>query len=198
VQGRAALLHALAHIEYNAINLAWDAVYRFRNMPADYYADWVRVATEEATHFALLRERLNTLGCEYGDFPAHDGLWDMARRTAHDVLVRMALVPRALEARGLDVTPGMMARLRQAGDPESAHILQTILCDEIGHVAAGTRWFRYVCQQRHLDPLETFRRLLAEFLPGPVRRPLNREARRRAGFSRGELNLLQELSPEVP
>ena len=197
VQGRTALLHALAHIEFNAINLAWDAVYRFRNMPAEFYADWIRIAAEEAIHFALLRQRLNTLGCDYGDFPAHDGLWDMARRTAHDALVRMAIVPRVLEAHGLDVTPGMMARLRQAGDPESARILETILHDEIGHVAAGSRWFRYVCQQRGLDPLQTFRRLLLEYLPAPVRGPLNREARARAGFNREELDLLQGPAPEV-
>lgn len=198
VPGRAALLHALAHIEFNAINLAWDAVYRFRNMPVEFYGDWIRVAAEEATHFVLLRQRLNSHGSDYGDFPAHDGLWNMARRTAHDVLPRMALVPRALEARGLDVTPGMIARLRQAGDPESAHVLETILRDEIGHVAAGTRWYRYICRQRRLDPLETFRQLLAEFMPGPVRGPVNREARQRAGFSRDELNLLQNPSPEPP
>lgn len=197
VAGRAALLHALAHIEFNAINLAWDAVYRFRDMPAAFYDDWIEIAAEEAGHFALLRRCLEGLGCDYGDYPAHDGLWDMARRTAHDVLARMALVPRALEARGLDVTPGMITRLQQAGDPESAGALESILRDEIGHVAVGTCWFQYICRQRELEPLDTYRRLLAEFLPGPVRGPLNRRARQQAGFSRDELDLLEELSQEA-
>ena len=192
--GRAAFLHALAHIEFNAINLAWDAVYRFREMPADFYADWIRVADEEARHFALLRTRLAALGQDYGDFPAHDGLWHMARETAHDVLVRMALVPRVLEARGLDVTPAMIARLQQAGDAESAAILETILQDEIAHVAAGTRWFRYVCRQRGLDPLDTFRVLLTEYAPGRIRPPFNATARQLAGFDPDEMALLEKLA----
>jgi uncharacterized ferritin-like protein (DUF455 family) len=195
-QGRAALLHALAHIEFNAINLAWDAVYRFRDMPQDYYTDWLGVAADEARHFALLRERLRDLGYDYGDFPAHDGLWDMAVRTSHDILVRMALVPRVLEARGLDVTPSMISRLQQLGDMESARILDTILQDEIGHVAAGSRWFNHLCRERGLEPLETFRQLLDEFLPGRVRSPLNVEARTRAGFNDTELELLKTLSME--
>jgi uncharacterized ferritin-like protein (DUF455 family) len=165
-QGRASFLHALAHIEFNAINLAWDAVYRFRGMPLEYYADWVRVADEEARHFTLLKLRLEELGQAYGDFPAHDGLWHMARVTGHDILVRMALVPRVLEARGLDVTPAMIVRLQQAGDAESAAVLETILRDEIGHVQAGTRWFQYVCRQRGLDPLETFAACLPSMHPG--------------------------------
>ena len=131
-QGRAALIHAVAHIEFNAINLAWDAVYRFRGLPRAYYDDWVGVAAEEALHFGLMRDRLRTLGHEYGDFPAHDGLWSMARRTAADPLARMALIPRVLEARGLDVTPGMIARLRSAGDGETADCLEVILRDEVG------------------------------------------------------------------
>jgi uncharacterized ferritin-like protein (DUF455 family) len=193
-QGRAAFLHALAHIEFNAINLAWDAVYRFRGMPAEFYADWIRVADEEARHFVLLNMRLTELGHAYGDFPAHDGLWHMARETAHDVLVRMALVPRVLEARGLDVTPAMIVRLHQAGDDESAAVLETILRDEIGHVQAGTRWFLYVCRQRALDPLEAFRSLLAEYAPGRIRTPFNIAARHQAGFGSDEMALLEDLA----
>jgi uncharacterized ferritin-like protein (DUF455 family) len=193
-QGRASFLHALAHIEFNAINLAWDAVYRFRGMPAAFYADWIRVADEEARHFSLLNQRLEDLGQAYGDFPAHDGLWHMARVTAHDILVRMALVPRVLEARGLDVTPAMIVRLRQAGDAESAVVLETILRDEIGHVQTGTRWFQYVCRERGLDPLATFQSLLAEYAPGRIRAPFNVNARREAGFGSDEMALLEALA----
>jgi uncharacterized ferritin-like protein (DUF455 family) len=193
-QGRASLLHALAHIEFNAINLAWDAIYRFRGMPAAFYADWIRVADEEAHHFSLLNQRLEDLGQAYGDFPAHDGLWHMARVTAHDILVRMAVVPRVLEARGLDVTPAMIVRLQQVGDAESAAVLETILRDEIGHVQAGTRWFQYVCRQRGLDSLETFRNLLAEYAPGRIRAPFNAGARQQAGFGSDEMALLEELA----
>jgi uncharacterized ferritin-like protein (DUF455 family) len=193
-QGRASFLHALAHIEFNAINLAWDAVYRFRGMPVEFYTDWVRVADEEAHHFSLLNQRLEDLGQAYGDFPAHDGLWHMARETAHDILVRMALVPRVLEARGLDVTPAMIVRLQQAGDAKSAAVLETILHDEIGHVQVGTHWFQHVCRQRALDPLETFRSLLAEYAPGRIRAPFNTGARQQAGFGPDEMVLLEELA----
>ncbi len=192
--GRAALLHALAHIEFNAVNLAWDAVYRFRGLPPSYYADWVRVADEEAQHFGLLRERLRALGHDYGDFPAHDGLWEMACRTGHDVMVRMALVPRVLEARGLDVTPGMITRLQQAGDADSARVLEVILRDEIGHVEIGSRWYRFLCRQRGLDPLQTFRELLDEYMHGRVKNPLNDAARRQAGFDSDELDLLHRIT----
>ncbi len=164
--GRAAFLHALAHIEFNAINLAWDAVCRFDGMPDRYYRDWSRVAGEEAEHFTMLSDRLQELGYRYGDFSAHDGLWEMATKTAHDVLVRMALVPRVLEARGLDVTPGMIKRLRAAGDDTSADILVKILHDEIGHVEIGSRWFKHVCHERKLDPVLTFGRLLDEYQLG--------------------------------
>jgi uncharacterized ferritin-like protein (DUF455 family) len=193
-EGRASFLHALAHIEFNAINLAWDAVYRFRGMPVEFCADWVRVADEEARHFELLNRRLAEHGHEYGDFPAHGGLWQMARETAHDILVRMALVPRVLEARGLDVTPSMIARLRQAGDEASAAVLETILSDEISHVQVGTRWFHYTCRQRGVDPLECFRGLLAEYAPGRIRAPFNLAAREQAGFSPGEIALLEDLA----
>jgi len=189
-KGRAALIHAIAHIEFNAINLALDAVYRFRDLPRDYYEDWLQVAAEEARHFSLLRTRLRELGHEYGDFTAHDGLWDMARKTAHDPLLRMALVPRVLEARGLDVTPGMIARLEQAGDSETVAILQVILRDEVGHVAIGSRWFKYLCGQRGLEPEETFHNLLHAHLSHAPRGPFNDEARLRAGFSARELAML--------
>ena len=195
-QGRAAFLHALTHIEFNAINLAWDAVYRFREMPPEYYADWIRVAHEEAQHFGMLRTRLQQLGYDYGDFPAHNGLWDMACRTAHDVLIRMALVPRVLEARGLDVTPAMRARLQQVQDTDSATILARILADEIGHVEIGSRWFRHVCRQRGLEPAATFHTLLLEYLPVRIRGPLNSTARAQAGFDSEELQMLEKLAKE--
>nr|WP_245561760.1 ferritin-like domain-containing protein [Lamprocystis purpurea] len=193
-RGRAALIHAVAHIEFNAINLAWDAVQRFRDLPSAYYDDWVRVAAQEAQHFGLMRGRLRDLGHDYGDFPAHDGLWEMARRTAHDPLARMALVPRVLEARGLDVTPGMIARLRAVGDQQTADHLAIILREEVGHVAAGTRWFRYLCEQRGLAPLPAYFDLIATHLTGPVRGPFNLADRALAGFDPEELTYLEALS----
>ena len=189
-EGHAALIHAITHIEFNAINLALDAAWRFRDLPLDFYCDWLRVAQEEAQHFQLLREHLRTLGFDYGDFDAHSGLWDMARRTAHDPLVRMALVPRVLEARGLDVTPGMRKKLVQHGDLRAAEILEIIERDEIGHVAIGNRWYGYLCQQRGVDPLQTFQRLLQEYNAPDFPPPFHLEARRAAGFSPAELALL--------
>jgi uncharacterized ferritin-like protein (DUF455 family) len=193
-EGRLALLHAVAHIEFNAINLAWDAVYRFRGLPEAYYRDWARVAKEEAYHFRLLCERLGELGYAYGDFDAHDGLWEMARKTAHDPLVRMALVPRVLEARGLDVTPAILERLRISGDARAVEILRTILRDEIGHVAIGTRWFRYLCAQRGIAPEATFVDLLNEYMRGRVKKPFHYAARQRAGFSELEMQYLEDLA----
>ncbi|MFA7386864.1 MAG: ferritin-like domain-containing protein [Thiohalobacteraceae bacterium] len=193
VEGRAALLHALAHIEFNAINLAWDAVCRFADMPEEFYRDWTSVANEEAYHFGLLNKRLQMLGYHYGDFSAHNGLWATALQTRGDVLLRMALVPRVLEARGLDVTPGMMDRLREAGDDQSVAILEIILRDEIGHVAIGSRWFEYACTQRGLEPAATFRQLLAEHMPGRIKGPFFRAAREQAGFSAAELDDLEAL-----
>jgi len=193
-EGRATLLHALAHIEFNAINLAWDAVYRFRGLPVDYYRDWARVAHEESLHFRLLCERLKDLGYEYGDFDAHNGLWEMACKTAYDPLVRMALVPRVLEARGLDVTPGILQRLQQAGDSAAVKVLEIILRDEIGHVEIGSRWYRYLCTQRSMDPEATFARLLEEYLPGQIKKPFHYEARRQAGFNEKEMQHLESLS----
>lgn len=191
--GRAALIHAVAHIEFNAINLAWDAVYRFRDMPREFYDDWVRIADEEALHFKLLSQRLHDLGYDYGDFSAHNGLWEMARETAHDVLVRMALVPRVLEARGLDVTPGMMARLRTAGDEETAMLLEIILRDEIGHVEIGSRWFHKLCAQRDLVAESVFLDLIERYMKGQIRGPFHRDARRQAGFTESELATLEQL-----
>lgn len=191
--GWIALIHAITHIEYNAINLAWDAIYRFRNLPECYYSDWIRVATEEAYHFCLLRQRLQDLGSDYGDLPAHDGLWEMAARTAADPLLRMALVPRVLEARGLDVTPGIISKLRQAGDHQTAAVLEIIWRDEIGHVAIGSHWFQYFCTQRGLDAELTFRDLVQQYFTGQISGPLHHTARQQAGFSKTELDELERL-----
>ncbi len=191
--GIIALIHAITHIEFNAINLAWDAVYRFRHLPQQFYHDWVQVAAEEAYHFQLLRKRLNELGSDYGDLPAHNGLWDIATRTAFDPLIRMALVPRVLEARGLDVTPGIITRLRQAGDDNTAAILEIILRDEIGHVAIGSRWFKYCCDQRGLDSEQTFRALISHHFIGKISGPFHYEARQKAGFTATELEALERL-----
>ncbi|MDP2820072.1 MAG: ferritin-like domain-containing protein [Polaromonas sp.] len=192
-ENHAALIHALAHIEFNAINLALDAVQRFSDLPRDFYGDWLRVAAEEAYHFRLLRDHLRSLGKDYGDLPAHAGLWEMAEKTAHDPLARMALVPRLLEARGLDVTPDIQRKLRGFGDAAGADILDIILRDEIGHVAAGDRWFRYLCAQRGLQPEAAFQTLLATpGIPRP-RRPFNEAARLAAGFSAEELAELDSV-----
>lgn len=191
--GRAALIHAVAHIEFNAINLALDAVCRFPDMPREYHGDWLRVAADEAKHFRLLTGRLAAVGHRYGDLPAHNGLWDMALRTAHDPMHRMALVPRVMEARGLDVTPGMIGRFRELGDEETVEVLAVILDEEVGHVAAGTRWFRYLCSQRGLDPENTYFRLLADYLGDDIRCPLHLDARRKAGFTDHELERLRQI-----
>jgi uncharacterized ferritin-like protein (DUF455 family) len=188
--GRAALLHAVAHIELNAINLALDAVWRFPAMPEAYYRDWLRVAAEEAQHFSLLAAHLQTLGHAYGDFPAHNGLWDMCERTAGDITARMALVPRTLEARGLDATPPMQARLKQAGDLRAVEILDVILRDEVGHVAIGNRWYRWLCARDGLDPVAHYAWLAAQFRAPPLRGPFNTEARRAAGFTDDEIAAL--------
>lgn len=191
-EGRAALIHALTHIEFNAINLALDAVYRFRTMPDAFAGDWLRIADEEATHFLLLRNHLRHLGYDYGDFPVHDGLWDMAIRTAGDVMARMAMVPRCLEARGLDVTPGIREKLRKSGDRAGAALLDCILRDEIGHVAVGDHWFKYACRKQCLDPESRFRELLDEYFIGEIKGPYHVTARRQAGFSDAEIEYLQQ------
>lgn len=190
IEGRARLLHAIVHIEFSAINLALDHAARFRNMPKQYYTDWIGVAAEEASHFTLLRQRLNSLGHDYGDFPAHAGLWSMAERTAHDVLARMALVPRLLEARGLDATPPIQKRLAACGDDASARVLDIILRDEIGHVGLGDKWFRHLCAEREADPESTYRSLIAEYKAPRPQAPFNESARLASGFSREELAAL--------
>jgi len=186
-EGRAIMMHAIVHIEFNAINLALDAMQRFPNMPESYYSDWLQVAVEEAYHFELIRAHLRHLGREYGDYDAHGGLWEMCEKTAHDVLARMALVPRVLEARGLDVTPGIQQKLTQAGDHHAVSILDIILADEIGHVEIGNRWFRYCCSQRSVDPITTFTTLLSEFYPKGLSGPFNTIAREQAGFTEEEM-----------
>jgi uncharacterized ferritin-like protein (DUF455 family) len=190
-QGRAALLHAVAHIEFNAINLALDAVWRFEQMPRPYYLEWMQVAVEEALHFTLVAEHLATLGHAYGDFDAHDGLWSMAERTRAEPLARMALVPRTLEARGLDVTPAMREKFARAGDEQAARILDVILRDEIGHVAVGNRWYRWLCAREGRDPITTYDELATRYRAPRPKPPFNLEARRAAGFDSAELAALQ-------
>ena len=190
IEGRAALIHALAHIEFNAINLALDAIWHFDDMPENYYRDWLKVAAEEAYHFSLLNAHLHTLGFEYGSFAGHNSLWEMVDRTSDDVLARMALVPRTMEARGLDASPALRNKLSQAGDMEAADILSIILHDEIGHVAIGNAWYNWLCQQRKLEPISTFESLCKEYSAPKLRPPFNLEARRKAGFSEAELALL--------
>lgn len=188
-EGRAALIHALAHIEFNAINLALDAIWRFDGMPDAFYADWLRVAKEEAYHFGLLSAHLHTLGYRYGDFVAHNTLWDMAEKTQGDVLARIALVPRIMEARGLDAVPPLQAKLLQAGDVAAAGILDIIIRDEVGHVAIGNHWFGWLCEQRQLAPLATFKALARQYKAPELRRPFNLDARRQAGFTEEEMML---------
>ncbi len=191
--GLGALVHAVCHIEFNAINLALDAVWRFADMPPAYYLDWLRVASEEATHFSLLAQQLRSMGYAYGDFPAHNGLWDMTEKTKGDVIARMALVPRTLEARGLDATPPMQAKLRKVGSPDALKtvaILDMILRDEVGHVAIGNHWYHWLCQRDGLEPLAHFKRLCQQFDAPRLRPPFNEMARRKAGFSEDELRAL--------
>jgi len=189
-EGKAGLIHSIVHIELNAIDLALEVVVRFANMPEAFYRDWVRIAKEEALHFTLLRDHLRTYGFEYGDFPAHNGLWDMAERTRHDILARIALVPRTLEARGLDASPQVKKKLLGAGDAKAGEILDIILRDEIGHVACGNHWYRWLCEQHGLDPLATYAELVARYQPPKLRAPFNLEARRLAGFDESELQAL--------
>lgn len=195
VEGRAMLVHALAHIEFNAVNLALDALARFAGMPDAYYLDWLRVASEEATHFSMLAAHLHTLGYGYGDFPAHDSLWEMVAKTTDDVMARMALVPRTLEARGLDAIPPLRAKLAQAGDMEAARILDIILRDEVGHVEIGNRWYGFLCRQRGLEPRATYAELAVKYAAPTLRGPFNLDARRRAGFTEEELLALSGSGP---
>ena len=189
-EGRAMLVHSLAHIEFNAMNLALDALWRFPGMPDEYYADWLRVAKEEAIHFSMLTEHLCLLGHAYGDFPAHDSLWEMVEKTKGDVLARMALVPRTLEARGLDAIPPLRAKIAQAGDMTAARILDRILQDEIGHVEIGNRWYRYLCERHGIDPRAAYDELAARYEAPVLKGPFNIPARRLAGFTEMELTHL--------
>jgi len=191
-EGRAALLHSVVHIEFNAINLALDAAWRFAGMPAEYYRDWLGVAAEESLHFSLLADHLlRSLGRRYGDFDAHDGLWSMVEKTRHDVVARMALVPRTLEARGLDATPPMQAKLAKAGDARAVEILDVILRDEIGHVAIGNRWYRWLCARDGHEPVSHYAVLAQRHQAPRPRPPFNLAARRCAGFSADELARLE-------
>ena len=185
------MIHSICHIEFNAINLAWDAVYRFQDMPDKYYDDWVNVAKEEAYHFELLSKHLESLGYSYGDFDAHNGLWESALTTAYDPMVRMALVPRVLEARGLDVTPGIVKKLEGIGDIKAVEILAIVHHDEIGHVEVGTRWFRYLCEERKLDSEKVFKELINEYMKGILRGPFDHDVRKKAGFTESELLFLE-------
>ena len=202
--GRAALVHAICHIEFNAINLALDAVWRFAGMPKAFYHDWLQVASEEAYHFGLLRQHLRSLEMrpdgaprwDYGDFDAHDGLWAMTDKTAVDIVARMALVPRTLEARGLDATPLIQAKLRQVGTPDALQaigLLDIILRDEVGHVAIGNRWYGWLCTQRGLDPLAHYRTLARHYSAPRLKPPFNQSARLQAGFSQAELDYLEQV-----
>jgi len=191
LRGRAALIHALVHIELNAIDLALDLAWRFDGLPDEFYLQWMAVAQEEALHFELLRDHLRAMGYEYGDFPAHNALWEMAEKTKHDLLARIALVPRTLEARGLDASPAVKAKLEKAGDQGGAEILDVILRDEIGHVAVGNRWYRWLCHQRGLDHIATYAELAGRYGAPRPRGPFNLEARRAAGFDEDELEFLR-------
>ncbi len=193
IEGKAAMLHSFAHIEFNAINLAWDLIFRFQGMPHEFYRDWAKVANEETKHFKLLRENLISMNYDYGDFTAHDGLWTIAEQTQHDILLRLAVVPRIMEARGLDVTPDLIERFRHIKDDNTVSILKIILEEEIGHVSLGTKWFHYLCEKLNYNPEEKFKEIVDEFLPSAKIKKLNQKARLQAGFSQSELDYLAAI-----
>ena len=195
--GRNSLMHAIAHIEFNAINLALDAAYRFRDLPREYTADWIKIAHDEAKHFVLIKTYLNNNDCDYGDYPVHNGLWQTAVDTAHDVVARMALVPRVLEARGLDVTPSMIERLKRVQDHSAVNILEIIYQDEISHVEKGSYWFQYVCNLEKLEPKTTFLNMIDQYLHGALKGPFNENARLAAGFDQTELDQLNDVSNDL-
>ena len=188
IEGKAAMIHSFAHIEFNAINLAWDLICRFQNMPKEFYSDWAKVAAEETRHFVLLQKRLKDLGYVYGDFSAHDGLWQIAENTKHDVLLRLGVVPRILEARGLDVTPDLINRFHEIKDNKTISILEIILKEEIGHVQLGSKWFKYVCKKNNYDSEIMFKKIYDEFMPVNRVKKINKQARLSAGFSQAELD----------
>jgi uncharacterized ferritin-like protein (DUF455 family) len=195
VEGVSAFFHAIAHVEFMAIYLAWDMLYRFRGMPDQFYQDWLRVADEEAQHFELIRIHLQAMHVAYGDLPAHSGLWDHAKDTAEDLLGRLAMVPRCMEARGLDVTPAIIAKFRHLGDDASVTLLNRILTDEVGHVERGSYWFKFVCGQQGLEPEAKYRQLIKlYYLGGKPKGPFNREMRIIAGFSNAELDWLENTT----
>lgn len=190
-EGVAAFFHAIAHVEFVAIYLAWDILYRFRGMPEQFYKDWLQVADEEAQHFELIRTHLQVLNIEYGDLPAHGGLWDHARDTHDDLLARLAMVPRCMEARGLDVTPAIIEKFTHLGDQASVDLLTRILTDEVGHVALGSKWFDFVCKKRDLEPESTYQAMITQYyIGGKPKGPFNKALRLRAGFSNAELDWL--------
>lgn len=191
--GKRSFIHAIAHIEFNAIKLALDIAYRFKGMPAQFYKDWLYVANDECKHFKLLCDHLATYGCEYGDIPSHDGLWSMAVKTEHDIVARLSLVPRYLEARGLDVTPAMLDKLYAQKDMASAAVLEVILEDEVTHVEYGTKWLDFVCDQQGIQRQEVFFEHIEHYLKGQILGPFNRPLRLRAGFTENELNQLEQL-----
>ena len=193
VEGRAILWHSLAHIEFNAMNLALDAIWRFPNMPRAYYEDWLKVAKEESYHFSLINAHLKSFGYSYGDFPAHNSLWEMVERTSDSVIARMALVPRTMEARGLDAVPEIRDRFKQIQDERAVEILEIILHDEIGHVLVGNRWFNFLCTNENVSPIATYRELAEKYRAPTLRGPFNFEAREQAGFTSEELELLESL-----
>lgn len=190
--GVTAFFHAIGHVEFVAIYLAWDLLYRFRGLPEQFYRDWLSVADEEAQHFVLIRKHLQGLGCDYGDLPAHFGLWEHATDTADNLLARLALVPRCMEARGLDVTPALIEKFSQLGDEASVAVLTRILTDEVGHVELGSRWFKHVCSQHGFEPEAKYRELIGLYYKGgKPKGPFNREMRIIAGFSNAELDWLE-------
>ncbi len=192
VEGKIAFFHALAHIEFVAIYLAWDILYRFRGLPQQFYQDWLLIADEEAQHFTLIRQHLQELDADYGDLPAHKGLWEHAEDTSADVLARLAIVPRCMEARGLDITPQMIEKFKKQNDQDSVQLLTRILNDEIGHVQTGSYWFKMLCQQNNWDHEQKYKELIKEFFIGRPKGPFNRELRIRAGFTNAEINWLEE------
>jgi uncharacterized ferritin-like protein (DUF455 family) len=190
VEGRLSLLHSLAHIEFNAMNLALDAIWRFADMPTQYYVDWLRVAKEEAYHFSLIESHLQSVGVAYGDYPAHNSLWEMVERTSDAVIARMALVPRTMEARGLDAVPAIRDRFKQIKDHQVVEILEIILRDEVGHVLVGNQWFNFLCTKDGLSPIKAYKELARQYCAPVLRGPFNLEARKQAGFTTEELSLL--------
>jgi uncharacterized ferritin-like protein (DUF455 family) len=198
VEGRAILWHSLAHIEFNAMNLALDAIWRFPDMPQEYYEDWLKVAKEEAYHFSLVNQHMQSFGFSYGDFPAHNSLWEMVERTIDSVIARMALVPRTMEARGLDAVPGIRDRFKQIKDAKAVEILEIILHDEVGHVLIGNRWFNFLCSGEKISPITAYRELARKYHAPSLRGPFNLEARKQAGFTAEELSLLESLGEKRP